>query len=397
MSNFSKIIIFTIHPVNNDYAKRYGVEFFRENNIDITFINLSILIYGIDKIKRCGYDLLNTSDGVDEISILNYRDLHSYLRSQSNGTIIYLNITAPAKLLTVICKLKFPYIDGSLWGGIQKANEDSFIEQFLQKVRKMVVSPLSHFNRKIDHVLSKLLRLLCPPCLILTMNPNDVSMQRTYNVVLNHTFDYDRFMINRDLEKPAYIPNHKYYVLLPNHAWMLHDYIINDAQFDCAMTKDRYSCLINKTLNKIESLTGVKILVAGYPNATIKEDVYIGRRFLLETETEQLVKYSSGVITHFTGAVNFAVLHNKPVCIINYIDFNDDPRFTSSIKSYAKSLNLPINYVNTDQQVEALVSNGLFSMNDKLYKMYRNKYICSDEIRLSEQKLFWERVIENIN
>ena len=59
---------------------------------------------------------------------------------------------------------------------------------------------------------------------------------------------------------------------------MVADYIICDAQDDCSMTQDRYRYLINRTLDKLESLTNMKILVAGYPNAIPEEDVYEDRK-----------------------------------------------------------------------------------------------------------------------
>ena len=114
----------------------------------------------------------------------------------------------------------------------------------------------------------------------------------------------------------------------------------------------------------------MKILVSGYPNAIAEEDIYEGRKFLLGTDTEQLVKYSSGVITHFSGAINFAVLHSKPICLINYKDFDNDPRFTNSIKSYSAFLNLPINYVDSDSKIQNLISKGLFTHNFTRYAEY---------------------------
>ncbi|MDG2284335.1 MAG: hypothetical protein P8N43_02230, partial [Alphaproteobacteria bacterium] len=217
------------------------------------------------------------------------------------------------------------------------------------------------------------------------------------NILLNQTFDYDRYLANKGMLKPSYIPKDKYLLLLPNHAWMVHDYIINHGQKDCSMTKERYSQLINNTLDKIESLAGIKIVVAGYPNGTVEEDVYINREFLLGTETEQLVKYSTGVLTHFSGAINFAVLHQKPICLINYVDFDDDPRFSGPIKAYARELNVPINYVDSDSKIEQLVSNGIGSMDKGRYASYVENFICPKSLAEGSDVLFWQRVITNIS
>ena len=401
MSNFKRIVIFTIHPINNDYLRRYGEDYFKNNNIEVIFINVCILFYGMEKTKRAGYDSINKCNSINEISISSYKELHSYLRSFQSNTVIYLNITPSPKLLALIWKLGIPYIAGSLWGGVQEKDwtlgYKAITNRYLKKFLKNPKTQLIQIKKKLESLLSKLIISIYPPLLTLIKDFETVLLNKKENILLNHTFDYDRYLMNKELNKPAYIPNTKYHVFLPNHAWKIHDYIINDAEDDSVITKEIYSDLINKTLDNIEKLTKIKIIVAGYPNATKEEDIYHNREFLLESETEQLVKYSSGVITHFTGAINFAVLHSKPVCLINYKIFDGDPRFSNSIKSYAFNLDTPINYVDEDKQVEDLVANGLFSIDIEAYKAYVHKFICDEELKRQGDKLFWERVINKLN
>ena len=401
MKKFKTIIIFTINPINDDFAKRYGVKFLKDNNFKVVFLNLCALIHGIDVARQLGWDRPKRSSEVTEFFITDYQMLEIHLRSYRNESIIYLNITTPGRLLALISKLSIPYIEGSLWGGIQTIDwnikRECFLRKIYSKLLKVFLEPKKHLKAKWSYLLYTLVRKFHPPFLIVTNNYDIFTSLVNQNVILSHTFDYDRYLANKNLEKPKYIPKDKYFVLLPNHAWMVQDYIINNAYLDCSMTQERYSNLINRTLDKIEFLTGTKILVAGYPNATPEENVYIGREFLLGKETEQLVKYSSGVITHFSGAINFAVLHSKPVCIINYIDFDNDPRFTNAIKSYSDFLGIPINYVDTNADVEKLFSNGLFSLDLSFYNEYYHKFIRPNELTFYNEKPFWQRVIENIN
>jgi len=395
-----KIIIFTISPINKDFLKRYGYEFFQRNNIEVMFFNVCNLIYGIKKTQRLGYDNLGKINDVNELEVLSYNQLYFLLKSYREGSIIYFNISESFRLLFILFLVKLPYIDGSLWGGIQTKDWDkkNILLSLYTKICSVLKSPRKKIQGKISFYSLGILRYYYPPQLTLTSNPNELISYKTNNIdkriLLNHTFDYDRFLINKDMNKPSYIPDYDYHVLLPNHAWMIHDYIINDADVDCVITKERYEKLINKTLDDIELSTGIKIIVAGYPVASKNEDIYRGREFLLGTETEQLVKYSSGVITHFSGAINFAVIHSKPICIINYKIFDDDPRFFQPINAYSKSLNIPINYVDSNDQVNSLVSNGLFSLNKDSYQDYLNKFICPEEILLEKPQLFWERVLQ---
>lgn len=401
MLDFNRIIIFTIAPINEDYVKRYGVDFFKKKGIEVVFLNLCLLIYGREKAKQCGWDSLGACKRVTEIGVEDYKELAQRLYSLKNGSIVYLNITMPAKLLFLIWKIGIPYIEGSLWGGIQAKNftmgSKSFLGKFRTKLLKLYKSPLKILKGKLDSSLYKFIKLMHPPFLFLTNNHVELMRRKSRNILLNHTFDYDRFLLNFRVPKPEYIPNEKYLLLLPNHAWMVGDNIINDWQDDCSITKEQYKKLINATLNKIESATKMKILVAGYPNATTEEDIYEDRKFLLGTDTEQLVKYSSGVITHFTGAINFAVLHSKPICIINYRNFDNDPNFTNFIKSYSAFLNLPINYVDSESEIQMLISKGLFTQNFNCYAEYEHQFIIPNEIAHRGEKCFWTRVLDNIN
>ncbi len=398
-SNLKKIIIFTITPLNEDYLKRYGYDFFFKKDIEIIFLNLCYLLYGNERTKSAGYDKVGRCPQVKEIQIHNYFQLLEYLSKFSEDSIIYINITAKTKLMFMILISKIPYIEGSLWGGIQEKNWAKN-KNLIQQISSRIFSITRNFRKKIfgkiDHYTSILIRKINPPHIILSSSSVEAEMVSDERILLNHTFDYDRFLMNDGMPKPSYIPDFKYYVLLPNHAWMVHDYIINNAEKDCSMSKNNYEKLINNTLDKIEELSGVKILVAGYPNATIDEDVYINRDFLLGTETEQLVKYSSGVITHFSGAINFAVIHKKPICLINYNNFDSDPRFLNPIRSYSNLLDIPINYVDIDIDIEELVSKGIFCMNFKEYQNYLYNFICPKEILSRKTELFWERVLNKI-
>ncbi len=401
MSSFNRIIIFTISPINKDFLKRYGVDFLKENEVEVIFLNLCACLYGAEKAERCGWDRLGNCKEVMEVGISDYRSLEKQLRSLFEGSVVYLNVTVPARLLFLIWKLGIPYIEGSLWGGIQArdwiTDSTSYFGKMHSQLLKLCRSPRRLLSGKLDNYLYKFVRSIHPPLLHLTNSFEEAAQSKSDNILVNHTFDYDRFLVNRDKPKPEYIPNKKYLLLLPNHAWMVADYIICDAQDDCSMTQDRYRYLINRTLDKLESLTNMKILVAGYPNAIPEEDVYEDRKFLLGIDTEQLVKYSSGVIAHFSGAINFAILHSKPICLINFKDFDNDPRFTNSINSYSKFLKAPINYFDNIDDYNNTGFKELFLRNSKIYDDYRHRFITPNGLGDTKEEFFWERILKNIN
>ena len=120
-------------------------------------------------------------------------------------------------------------------------------------------------------------------------------------------------------------------------------------------------------------------------------------KFLLGIDTEQLVKYSSGVIAHFSGAINFAILHSKPICLINFKDFDNDPRFTNSINSYSKFLKAPINYFDNIDDYNNTDLKNSFLRNSKIYDDYRHRFITPNGLGDTKEEFFWERILKNIN
>lgn len=390
------IIVFTLVPMNDDYLKRYGFQFFKDNNIDQVYLNLCELVYGHEKTQLVGYGNLGACPGVNEQGVSSYRGLFSILKNYGDDAVVYMNITYPASVLAILALLKIPYIDGSLWGGVQTVDwvttGESWFHRNLSRLRRAFVELPRMVKGRCTSYLCQVIRKIHPPHLVLVSSLAEYNKSRNTRKLLNHTFDYDRYLVNQKMTRPRYIPEEEYYVLLPNHAWMVHDYIILDAQNDCCMTKDRYSILINSTLDKLEQLTGTKILVAGYPNAAWSEDVYVGREFLIGTETEQLVKYSAGVITHFSGAINFAVLHNKPICLFTFSDFDPDRRFMRPLESYSHALGIPVNYLDSEPDIRQLVADGLFKT-PMAYENYIDKFICSKDLATVDGHTFWERVL----
>lgn len=396
------IVIFTIAPINQDFLKRYGYYFFKDNDVEVIFYNLCNLIYGPKKAFDLGYNNLGRISYVKELKIISYKQLYFLLKKYREDTIVYFNISANPILLLILLINKVPYIDGSPWGGIQTQDwiKGNPLLTLFNKFKKYLKQPIHKTKRKISSYFSNFFSYLHPSIFRLTSNSIELSIHREKNtdnsLLLNHTFDYDRYLTNSHMDKPSYIPEHQYYLLLPNHAWMIHDYIINDAEKDCVITKEKYEKLINKTLDDIESLTGRKILIAGYPVASKDEDIYKNRDFLLGTETEQLVKYSSGIITHFSGAINFAIIHKKPICIINYKVFDDDPRFYGPIKAYSKYLDAPINYVDNSKDLKNIEPNKLFVFNEEKFQEYFYEYICPKQLHVKNPELFWERVLNKL-
>ena len=176
---------------------------------------------------------------------------------------------------------------------------------------------------------------------------------------------------------------------IANHAWELHDNIL--LGIEPIFSKDEYAALINSFFDFVEKHTGKKIIIAAYPKATEDENIYEGRPFLYETE--QLIKYSSGVFCHYSGAIKFAVIHKKPICFISTRHFNESKYHRAHFMSYAAALGADINFIDNTEHFKKLLDKGLFYYNKECYEDYAKKYISSDR---SNERPLWDIVADTL-
>ena len=174
-------------------------------------------------------------------------------------------------------------------------------------------------------------------------------------------------------------------LLLASHPWPVHDAHILGIR--SAVTKTEYSVVINRFLKVVEESLGLKIVVAAYPKATDDENIYQGREFI-RNNTEQLVKYSKGVIGHHTGAFNFAVLHNKPIAVISIRFLRKENNFYRKNEAYARELCVPVNYIDTEKDCRMALESGLFKEMNR-YEQFKKKYLIAEKNR---NKRIWHVV-----
>jgi len=188
-----------------------------------------------------------------------------------------------------------------------------------------------------------------------------------------------------DSVRPGYLTDDEYYVLLVNHPFDIHDSKLHRTK--AITSPGKYASIINRFLDFVEEKTGVNVWIAAYPKATEEENIYNGRPFIYDTE--QLVKYSSGVIGHHTGAFNFAVAHGKPICLIDLCDAPSCSQFRLENRAYASEFRVPIHCIDSENDCLNLVKGDIFSINKEAYAEYRENYLMSEGIR-NRSRMVWE-------
>lgn len=394
------IIFVSVHPFRYDQAKRYGFGFLQEKDFDIVILNIFNWI-NKGAIKHLPeYNDLYQICGIEQGKVRDQKEFRNALRSIKGWKVVFLCLAPTPALLKVLRELAVPYITHYTWGGVDGLFRENVFDMnlFSRLMGRLLVlfrAPFKTASFLLNKRHSKSWLKKYPPAYHITMARSGEKRRCDDRTIMipNHTFDYDRYLMNKGNPRPEYIPKDEYILLLPNHPWPIHDDFTTTMFHKRTVTKDEYKELINLFLDRLEKQTGKKIIVSGYPNATEGEDIYSPREFLLGRDTEQLVKYSCGVMGHHTGAFNFAVIHNKPVCLINFRVLDGDKSFSKSMKMYESALSTVIRYVDTEEECRILVKDGVFSINHEAYQHYMSEYVISEQVAERPERMYWDRVV----
>ena len=403
-SNQLTVIFFTIYPFNEDYAIKYGFDILRKRGFNVVVLNVFEYLFDHRLMEYARqYGELKSVMGVEQIRVRSENDLQKCLDNIQGWKIgiphFDPHVGNGRQFFKLIAKAKIDYITFNTgehptysWGGLSPARFSHFLKRFFR-------NPVETINNQVFKKIKMRLAISCPylfgyrhPKYHIAgteVYPHKISLSET-KIIRAHSFDYDRFLKNRERPKPAVIPDHEYYVFIASSPWGAHDYFLFDVHV--AITKTEYAITINRFLDFIEAKTGRKIIIAAHPKFSSKENIYNNRPFLYDTE--QLIKYSSGVICHYSGATKFAVIYEKPLCFVSLWKMNDDWHFQRMIRAYADAIQAPICYIDKNDSLSDMTRNGFFYYDSNAYKKFTRKYInpgnCVD-------RLLWDIVADTLS
>lgn len=152
--------------------------------------------------------------------------------------------------------------------------------------------------------------------------------------IRSHALDYDIFLQNCTERE-----NHNQIVFLDS-AMTGHP---DDQKFSNppACTEDVYYPLIRSFFDKVESQTGLSVIVSIHPRLVINDDVIsnYGNREIVIGESFELIKGAKLILAHNSTAINFAVLQGVPLIIFTTNQI--ERKFYFFMESVSKILKIP--------------------------------------------------------
>lgn len=188
-----------------------------------------------------------------------------------------------------------------------------------------------------------------------------------------HSFDYEMYLQIRSALPSR---NFKYAVYLDENIEGHEDNA--DLGYSELVSERKFFGALNKFFSGFEALSGIPVLVAGYPSRRPDTSQHVfGGREIVYGETAELIRNATIVFAHASTSVSFAVLWRRPIVFLTSDEMNDS-WYLPWIEAICSRLNSLI--VNIDlgapRQCDA---EEWLKVNQVAYKRYEEIFIKSSE------------------
>ena len=395
------IIILTYQPLNSFISKRFGI---KTNSVTFDkkyWYLLPIIDSRLDnKYKDDGHR--NTKDE----NFLEISSIQSLIKEikKLKKNFYYINFSSGV-ILTAFIEVFFKIKGGKkieVRQGFTLGNVDGYLKNilelmkfdFLFAVKKIIISLCSLFKSKIIKVLS-----VKPEIVFCSNQLYYDKSKKDFNCFKINSFDYNTY-----LEKKDHSNNKNF-----NKIIFLDSAIESSFEFNLLhasknyFDKKLYWQSLLKIFEKIEKQDGGnQIQIAAHMRRN-SFDLPINRKFIFE-RTPELIKESKLVICHNSLSLQWAILFQKPIILINIENFNYlAMRNNREINNLSKELDLE--KINVDRNfvpdVKDISLKKILNrkINFEKYDLFTKKYINFNELEKKPEH-FMSKVLstlENFN
>lgn len=160
---------------------------------------------------------------------------------------------------------------------------------------------------------------------------------------LNHP-DYEKYLqVQKSFDKP--LVKGKYIVYIDQY-FLFHPHVaLGNPGVDFESLRKPYYQSLNRFFDLIEKKYDAHVVIAAHPVANYQENPFNGRE-IFYYKTAELIRDCEAVCTHCSCSISFAILYDKPICLLANEQLQAVPHMWNSTVSYSKLFRLPL--VNID-------------------------------------------------
>jgi len=374
-----KFYLITNTQLNDRDSERFGVNFFLSIGWSVIVVDISP--YTNPELPR-GVGVHIDNPKLKIFECFTYKEIESALSSVVEGDIAYLTIGEGYRDIRVkrLCIDKKLRIGIDRVGMLPKASRNSTLLEKLSKLYQL------GFTKAIKRAFEKLYKYFFNIKSYDFLITNNYEESRKYyndpiakKIILAHNRDYDLFL---QLEKGDSVASlslqkEEYIVFVDQNITRHTDFIRSDDEF---VDEEVYFENLNSFFNLLKSKYDLDIKVAIHPRADEQYIKLFNSVATYKNMTLELIRGAKFVIMHYSTAVNFAVLYNKPIIFFYDSEF-ERVGLAKSVRAFSKAFGFEaIDISSNDFDLKP-------SYDKDRYLEYMHKYIKQD---FKNDKLFWQ-------
>lgn len=201
-----------------------------------------------------------------------------------------------------------------------------------------------------------------------------------------HSFDYERYR-EVNAARPAGFSS-----VGPYAVYLDEDIAEHEDNLEMGMaapaSKRRFYPALTRLFERFEAESGMRVVVAGYPNRRRTDEGRFGGREVHLGHTAELIREASLVFAHASTAISFAVLWRRPLVFVTSEEIARS-WYQPWIEAPCAVLRAPL--INLDAGTRP--STAAASLNAAAYEQYQVTYIKSAR---SPEKSLWDIFVEGV-
>ncbi|WP_147802806.1 hypothetical protein [Alkalicoccus halolimnae] len=371
----NKIILITGKKLSVIDYEKYGLYSFYNQGLNVEILDVSAIMNPINYKK----DISNHAKIFRYINIEKKHELIEYIEKLNKESIICCSSSFPFTFKTIqfyrlISKKKIPYFYISNNYVPQKNLENTALKIKAKKIVKKIlfktyVSP-ANFIAVGGATQHKYI---------------DIIDKNKTSVLFLHSYDFEKYLHSSSDTRPNIrFKSSKYAVFLDQNLPGHRDLILNGS----AISSENYYEEVNSFFDYLEENLNIKVVIAGHPRSKNMSSNFGGRNIYFD-ETVELVKNSEFVLSHYSTAINYAVLFRKPALFIATKEIIDNKKMMDTVSSMASLLGKKPIILN-EMKSNFKSQEQLLEINEKLYLQYEKLYIVHPQKRLFYASMWCE-------
>ncbi len=374
---YKKVVYVRYLPLTKAICDDLYFQELLDNNVQVDYLDVTSLFF--KNKKADSYEFSNT------IKVDSYAELEDYLKAQDIKNTLFISIMTfewrVFKLYKIFTKLNLKL--GVFARGVFPTGEDVSKRSKIERIFKAVnFQKLKLFLGNKLALYAKKAGFLKPYDYIFKAGEygywalglgSEIDFNSAEIIEVN-TVDYDRFLHHKNLPE---VSESGYIVFLDQYLPYHPDVMYLNIQ---TVEPEPYYKEMNHFFDRIELLTGLKVIIAAHPKAEKYKDFNpYNNRAIFINQSDDLVRKASFVLTHASTAISFPICYKKKILLLmsNYL-YKIFPENLPIANSLVNACDATL--IMMDSEDDIIINQD---MNVDLYQDFKYKYLTSKE---SEEK-----------